>query len=158
MIKRHKFILYSTAALGLAAFVLSGCKVGYPFSGPGYEPALGVTHPAADNRVLVAVTTGQITRGSGAAFAEQLREVMDSLPGEPGLIGFAVRRQLVGNRVWTMSVWTDEAALARFLAGPAHREAVRVGGIPAESVSSTTYWLPVEQVPPSWAEAVGQLE
>lgn len=145
-------------ALAGVNLLSAGCTVGHPFKGPGYDRSRGVTHADAGDRVLVAVTTGEVKPGSGSAFSEQLAEVMQSLPGEGGLIGYAVRRELFGRRVWTMSVWTDQAAMDRFLTGQAHRRAVRAGGIPAETVRSTTYWLATGQAPPSWEDAVVELE
>ena len=156
MKKRTALIALFSPAMTAAVLITSGCKVGHVFHGPGYDPSLGVTHSKAGQEVLVAVTTGRVEDKSG--FTEQLRSVLQSMPAEQGLIGYSVQKELIGRQVWTLSAWTDEQALTNFLRGQAHRHAVRDGGIPRDTVRSATYWLPTNEVPPNWDDAVKALD
>ncbi|MEM7147509.1 MAG: antibiotic biosynthesis monooxygenase [Verrucomicrobiota bacterium] len=150
-------------ALALALMVILGFlflsrrHVGYPFAGPGYDPAQGVTLEVG-KEVFVAVTEGQYDKGQGKIFLRQLRQVMDSMPENPGLVGFAVRKQILGRKVWTLSVWKDEASLSHFLRNQAHRQAVSEGGIPPSTFRSAYTHVSPEEIPFSWQEAVALLE
>lgn len=145
----------STAAVLL---VVGGCKVGYPFRGPGYDSERGVVHPDAGKTVLVVVTRGDTEAGRGDTFADDLRAVMDSMSEQDGLIGYAVRRELVGSRVWTMSVWINRASMERFVRSAAHRDAMASGSIAENSFMSTTAEIDASRVPPGWTEAERMLE
>ena len=72
------------------------------------------------------------------------------LSGQDGLLGFAFRQQLLGRQVWTLSVWSDRAALGRFLAASLHRDAVEEGSIPRESLESLTLELAAGELPLDW--------
>lgn len=140
------------------AVALSGCHIGYHFRGPGFSDEHGVTAEGAGDTVVVAITAGTIRRGEGGAFFRHLRLVMDNLPEQRGLIGYAVRKKLVGRRVWTLSAWTDERALDRFVRSEPHRAAMAAGGIPRDSVRSVRIELPANELPISWARAQQILE
>lgn len=70
-----------------------------------------------------------------------------------GLIGFAVRKELMGSRVWTMSKWVDRPSMERFLRSPEHRAAITDGGIPRSSFVSALVEVDSDQVPLTWDEA-----
>src|SRR3974377_2275082 len=42
------------------------------------------------------------------------------LRASSGLVGYALRAQLVAKRFWTLSAWEDEAALQDFVVAPLH--------------------------------------
>ncbi|MEM1356167.1 MAG: antibiotic biosynthesis monooxygenase family protein [Planctomycetota bacterium] len=149
----HLYGLFILAAGLAVAVIVSGCRVGYPFQGPGYDPAKGVTEPAAGEEVFVAITRGDIASGSGPAFFEQLDAVMAGMTEQEGLIGYALRKELMGKRVWTMSVWVDQEGLESFLASPEHREAVKQGGIPRGSVIYAYADWPKDEMPITWEQA-----
>lgn len=144
--------------LTTAAILASGCRVGYPFRGPGFDPERGVTIVGPDATVVVAITHGTMDSGRGRAFSEQLELVLDSLTAREGLVGFAVRKELLGREVWTLSAWTDERALDAFTYSPAHRAAVRNGGIRPKAVRSALVELPARELPLDWKRAEGFLD
>jgi quinol monooxygenase YgiN len=150
-----KSILYSAAGVALLAIalVLPGCEVGHPFRGPGYDSAKGVVGPGAGRTLVVAITQGDIAPGSRGRFDAQLRNVLAGMNEHDGLVGYSVRKQLFGRRVWTMSVWLDEASLYQFIDSPAHRAAVAEGGIPRSSFVYLRADLPADQIPLSWDRA-----
>jgi len=132
---------------------LAACRVGRPFRGPGYDPAQGVVHPSAGRSVFVAVTRGDVQAGKGEAFSRQLRAVLSTMDQHDGLIGYAVRKELVGSRVWTMSAWVDRESMESFAQSPAHREAIARGGIPRSAFVAAFVDVEADRVPLSWAEA-----
>lgn len=146
---RHAF----AATLLLLLPVLASCRVGYPFRGPGYDAERGVIHPDATEKVLVTVTRGDIQPGGGKDFTRELNAVLDSMNQQDGLIGYSVRKQLIGSRVWTMSVWIDRASMERFVYSPAHRKAIVDGGIPRESFVTVTTLVEAVRIPLTWPEA-----
>jgi heme-degrading monooxygenase HmoA len=146
------------AAAVLTLYMLGGCRVGYPFRGPGYDADLGAVLPGTAATVLVVVTRGDIEAGRGKAFANELRGVMDSMNEQDGLVGYAVRKEIFGSRVWTMSVWIDRASVQRFVQSPAHSRAMAEGGIRQASFVTTSALIDASRVPLSWSEAERLLE
>lgn len=145
-----------TCAVGatvLALSLLGGCRVGHPFRGPGYDPDRGVVHPDVVGQVLVVITRGDIEAGGGRKFANELRAVLDSMHGQDGLVGYSVRKELLGSRVWTMSVWIDRVSVERFVNSPAHARAMAQGGIPRAPFVAAYTQIDVSRVPLSWREA-----
>lgn len=134
-------------------FLTSGCRVGYPFRGPGYDARQGVVHPDAGKQVLLVVTRGDIAAGAGDEFANQLRAVLDSMNEQDGLIGYSFRKELLGSRVWTMSVWIDRASIERFVRSTAHREAMNSGSIAPGSFITAYSSVDASLIPLSWAQA-----
>lgn len=110
--------------LGLAALVLSGCSLAMPFRENPDAPAQAKAGPA-----IAAITEAQVggDRAARSRFWEGTRLVERSLRQQPGFLGHSMRRDLLGNRVWTMTVWQSEADLLRFVKSDAHREAIRIG-------------------------------
>lgn len=145
-------------ATASALFVVSGCRVGYPFRGPGYDADLGVKHPDAGRQVLVVVTRGDVEAGSKSVFANDLRTVMDGMNEQDGLVGFAVRKEVFGSRVWTMSVWVDRASVEQFVHSTAHRKAIESGAIARGSFISADTLVDASVIPPSWTEAERMLD
>ncbi|MEM0896102.1 MAG: antibiotic biosynthesis monooxygenase [Verrucomicrobiota bacterium] len=144
-----KIILLIILVAGVGAGCASLGRVGYSFRGPGYDPDIGVT-AKLDGPVVVAVTDGEIASGKGRAFFQELTRVLDAIPESDGLIGYAVRKELLGGRVWTLSAWTNHEALNSFVRSESHREAVKAGGIPRSTVHSVTLEMSPDELPVSW--------
>ncbi len=145
-------VLFSTIA------ILSGCHIGYPFQGPGYDPENGARMTDKETQVFVAITHGVVNKNQKTAFSDNLKTVLASLSNSPGLIGYSVRKQLFGNEVWTMSAWTTEEALYNFITSAAHRNAAEHGGISPETVRSAYLWTSAKKLPLSWKEAQHHLK
>ncbi|MCY2959019.1 MAG: antibiotic biosynthesis monooxygenase [Planctomycetota bacterium] len=147
--------LFLAAAIVIAlALALAACSVKTPFRGPGFEPERGVTLPDAGDEVVVQITHARLDRALRSAFDEQTRRVVEDLPKHPGLIGFSVRRELLGDDVWTLSVWRDEPALEDFIRSTTHRRARSEGSSATlESNFRRVPW-PTRLVPPSWDQAL----
>ncbi len=154
----HPGLLLAAVATGLVLPMVGGCRIGYPFRGPGYTPGQGVVHPDAASRVLMVLTRGDIEEGAGDLFARELRAVLGAMDRHDGLVGYSVRRELLGSRVWTMSVWVDRESIERFVDSPPHARAMMQGGIAPGTFVAFYSWVNADRVPISWSEAERLLE
>lgn len=138
-------------AATLLSAVLGGCAIATPFRSTG----------AGDGSAPAVVALTEATLGpdgaARAAFWEGVWTVERTLKDQPGLIGYSVRRELLGNRAWTMTMWQSEADLDRFVLSPAHRAAMASG----RAALADTRFAQLERRsgdgPPSWAEALDAL-
>ena len=144
--------------LALAPPLLTGCTAARPFVGPGYEPGRGVVDAEAGDTVVVALTTATLDSARRLAFDAHVSEVLRELPGHEGLIGFSARKELFGDRVWTMTVWRDEESLDRFVDSTVHRRAMSAGSPAMVSFRSRSLEVPVDEVPLAWGRAIELLD
>lgn len=126
----------------------SGCRLSRPFRGPGYDPDLERLRSDLPESLLVAITAGRIESGASQTFSEDLTGVEERLEKSPGLVGYALRRELFGRKVWTLSIWESPAALRRFAMSAEHTEAIRRDSIP--EAKTLTLQLPRSELPLSW--------
>jgi heme-degrading monooxygenase HmoA len=142
--------------LAAAAFaaLLGGCTIATPYREA--SPTAGGEPGAV---VVVALTEATLgpDKAARAAFWDGVRAVQRDLPNQQGLLGHALRRELLGNRAWTMTVWESEAALDRFVASPAHRAAMRAGNPALAGQRFATVMRPRAAGPMPWAEALDVL-
>ncbi|MFM9879951.1 MAG: antibiotic biosynthesis monooxygenase family protein [Burkholderiaceae bacterium] len=135
------------ASAGLVG-LLSGCAISTPFK------TISSTPPT----VVMVVTHAVLDPNNRAAFDAQTSRVLESLSGQPGLVGYSVRRQLLGNEVWTMTVWASEASRAEFVTSAAHRTAMVNGNSALQTIRLLRVELPQSAVPMAWADALQLLE
>ena len=108
----------------LLAGLLSACSVATPFR----KVPAGIGQ--AEEGTTVVVITEAILGGSSeqrSGFWTGVRSVQAVLPSQPGLIGYSLRQELLGNRVWTMTVWQSEVDVRRFADTATHRQAMQSG-------------------------------
>jgi hypothetical protein len=84
--------------------------------------------------------------------------VQEQLEDARGLVGYSMRAQLLGKKAWTLSVWTDEGSLQEFVRKPPHADTMRKSIIQPGKSRFVRYALAGSKVPPSWDEALAQLE
>ncbi len=71
----------------------------------------------------------------------------------PGALGMSLMARPLKRQYYTLSSWTDRAALDSFVRAPLHREAMRTLG-PAMTTSIFTFWQVGADAPaPTWATA-----
>ncbi|WP_291299070.1 antibiotic biosynthesis monooxygenase [Elioraea sp.] len=142
------------AGIALLLGALGGCAIATPYREVGQAPA-----DASADAALVAITEARLggDRASRAAFWDGVREVERSLPSQPGLLGYALRRELLGNTAWTMTVWDSEEALDRFVGASAHRSAMAAGDPAIASVRFARLTRARDAGPPPWPEALDAL-
>jgi hypothetical protein len=83
--------------------------------------------------------------------------VVRQLERSDGLVGYSLRAQPLAKTFWTLSAWTDAAALSRFAAAMPHR-AVMAGLRPRMGPTRFETWTcPGSALPIAWEEAVERL-
>lgn len=137
---------------------LSGCQLATPFSGPGYDPERGVTLADAGDTVTIGITNAIARPFKRAAFDDYTRRVIKSLPKNDGYVGHSVRSRILGNEVWTMTMWRDEDALNAFVRSDMHRAAMREGLSGVRRAKFLRMPWPRASLPPTWDEILARLE
>jgi heme-degrading monooxygenase HmoA len=154
------FIGGLVALCGAAAGMLglSGCRMATAFRGDGYAPGAGVRLAGVGETVTVGITNAVLDNSKRGPFDDFTRQTVESLPGTPGYIGHSVRTVILGNEVWTMTVWRDEQALDAFVESPVHQQAIRQGLAAVTSARFLRFEWPTRSVPPSWDEVLERLK
>lgn len=139
----------------LTLLSLGGCAFSTPFRGPGYDASGGVAAEQPE-RVLVVLTEAVLRddRAGSGAFWDNVSKVRKSLEDQPGFIGYSIRRELLGDRAWTMTVWANEASVAAFVASPTHQTAIREGLGALKATGFARLEMKREEVPLNWDRAV----
>ncbi len=151
-----KVILIALVVLLLAATIALAANdwcFSVSFRGPGYDEESGVTAPGARERVVVAITHGRVASDRGSGFRDQLKKVLASMPAQSGLIGYQVRKQVFGDKIWTLSAWVDKLSLERFVASSVHAEAMASGTTASDFFHYAEVELPARELPISWDRA-----
>lgn len=138
--------------LGLAA-VLSGCAIARPFQTT--QAGLGLCKGEA----IVSVTEATVKSDAASreVFWRNIRAISDSLPSQPGLIGYSMRQEPLGNTAWTLTLWADEGALASFIYSGRHDTAMTEARDATASMKFARFRRACDLGPPSWDEALAKL-
>lgn len=132
-----------------ASALVGGCAISTPYPRISQAPA-GV----ADSSLVVVVTHITLNTAERAEFDRQTRRVVASLPSQPGLVGYSVRRELLGNQAWTLTVWDAEEVRQNFVSSAVHREAMGKSAAAIAAVQFKRVTLPRNQVPADWDAAL----
>ncbi len=108
-----------------------------------------------NENLVVSVTMTQYKSDwtSRKLFWRHVERVEKSLSERQGLVGYSMRRQILGNRAWTMTIWKDESSLLAFVRSPAHLEAMQQALPTLENASFARVELPASDIPLSWEKA-----
>lgn len=139
-------------ALMLLAPLLGGCAIGLPYQD------LSAGRPASGPTRVVALTYAVLDADKRAPFDRASAEVIRSLAGQPGIVGYKLRREILGDAVWTMTVWESEAARAAFVGSPVHRAAIQTGSAAVRQGRFAHVEVPAAEAPLSWKRALAVLE
>lgn len=137
--------------------LLGGCSLATPFRPASPQAAADVGD--ADT-AIVAVTHAVLNDSPGAfaRFVGQSRLVAASLPEQPGFLGHSLRGSLLGTELWTMTAWSDAAALALFIDGEVHRAAIQAALPVVARGRFARFTLPRDSLPPRWRQAFAALD
>lgn len=139
----------------LLAGLLGACSVATPFrKGPA-----GIGQ--AEQGTTVVVITEATLGGSSeqrSGFWTGVRSVQAVLPSQPGLIGYSLRQELLGNRVWTMTIWQSELDVRRFADTQTHRQAMQSGAAALINLRFARFQRDQRMAAPTWEEAMAALE
>lgn len=151
-------IFVGLAALVAGALLLPGCTVQRSFHGPGFERGRGVTLPAAGETVFMSLTHGVLDRSTRKAFDSYIEKVVEDLPNHAGLVGLSVRKELLGDEVWTMTVWADRQSFRDYVRSPVHQAAMDAGAPAVEEFRSALIEVPANSIPVGWRDALDLLD
>ncbi len=127
--------------------LLSSCYQGNPYYDNGKYPEVETVVVALTHAVL---NDDQQLRSQ---FNANGSNVIRSLKNQPGLIGYKTRSRLTGNEVWTMTVWTSEEALDKFVQDGVHQFAIENGLAAVEFGEFARTIIPRSEAPLSWKKA-----
>jgi len=82
------------------------------------------------------------------------RRVQTQLQSAPGLVGYSLLAHVLAKRFWTLSVWSDEVALVKFIHKHPHQEAMAIMRRHMAGSEFIRWRLKGRAVPPSWQEAM----
>lgn len=128
----------------------TGCSVSTPFKWVNGESQKKLRGANENDQVLVAITHANVDSGKRDVFNAGAYRVLDSLPSQPGLLGYSVRRQLFGDEVWTATIWLDEESMLRFVQSPAHVQAVRESRNAVRNIQYKRLLIKRSDLPFSW--------
>lgn len=135
--------------------VLGGCTFATPYRILAPNGA-DMTTPGATR--VVAITHAVLDPAARRIFDTQIGVISEALKDQPGIIGYRLRRELLGNEAWTMTVWQDEASRARFVASPLHRNAIALSSKAVRQSRSLHVEVPAQEAPLAWDKALALLE
>jgi quinol monooxygenase YgiN len=78
--------------------------------------------------------------------------IMRELKTSDGLIGYALKADLIHKTFWTASAWRDDAALARFVRSDTHRTAMANLQPHMADAHIETTTMPGSELPPTWPD------
>lgn len=138
-----------TLLLGSVMVWLGGCAIGTPL--PRVAPN---NAGQGDETVVLVLTRVVVDTQQRREFDRQNSRVLASMRSQPGLIGYAARRQLFGDQGWTMSVWANDEARAAFVRSAIHREAI-AHSLPAlRAVELKRMTVARKDLPANWDEVL----
>ncbi|MGY8905571.1 MAG: antibiotic biosynthesis monooxygenase family protein [Burkholderiales bacterium] len=144
----HRLSTWRTL-LVTASALIGGCAISTPYPRINKSP-----DEIANSNVVVVVTHITVNGAERAEFDRQTRRVVASLSGQPGLVGYSVRREILGNQAWTLTVWDAEEARQNFVSSGVHREAIGQSAAAIAAVQFKRITMPRKQVPADWSAAL----
>lgn len=115
--------------------------------------------PQADREYLAMVSYLPLKRWRDFfRFQRYSGKIRRQLEGTRGVVGYSLRARFTKRQFWTLSVWEDEAALARFIPASPHRHAMTA----LQPVMGTTKFVKWRvrgaDLPIAWDEGTRRLQ
>ncbi len=131
---------------------MTGCAISTPMHmaapAPGDRP---------DDPMQVSVTHAVIDPARRAIFDRYVVIVAAQLPRQPGLVSYSIRRELLGDQVWTLTAWRSAEDRARFFGSGLHLQAMTECSTAIVNVRSVRLELPRAALPMDWQRALAAL-
>ena len=83
--------------------------------------------------------------------------IMHQLKRSEGLVGYALKADLLRKTFWTMSAWHDQEALTAFVRSDVHRKAMTTLQPHMDDPRIKTYEARGSKVPPTWPDLAREL-
>lgn len=143
-----RFTLRAVIILGCLPWV-GACTVSMPYR----SVERGETG-SPDEKLLVSVTHATLDPSKRAPFDEHTMLVNSAMASQPGLVAYSLRRELLGNDVWTYTIWRDEASRTNFFMSEQHRQAMASGSGAIETMRYKRMEIRRSELPFSWSRAL----
>jgi heme-degrading monooxygenase HmoA len=154
----YKRLFFASSILTALSLFITGCVISTPFKGPGYSRWDGIKGAQPTDEFVVVLTYAKLDRNNRKAFDEGTARVHKTMSTHDGLIGHSIRKEILGDEAWTITVWKDEASVENFSKSEIHRQAVTEGRASLVATKFRRLTLPASQIPLSWKEAEKYLE
>ena len=112
----------------------------------------------ADDQLLVVVTHARIRSQGHDAFNHLVDQVESTLTSMPGLYGYSLRKELLGDQAWTMTVWSDESSMFDFNSSQVHIHAMSSAKSLLKQARFARVQVDRADLPYSWDDAIQLLE
>jgi heme-degrading monooxygenase HmoA len=140
------------AIAALLATWLGGCAIATPLD------MRRVRADAPPGLLQVSITHAVVDPARRAEFFRWTRRVADGLDGQPGLLAHSIRRELLGDQAWTITVWASAAHRDRFVRSDTHRRAMSEASTGIAALRVARLELPADALPMDWREVLGMLD
>ena len=124
------------------------------------KPWRSFVAPDPDRSYVALATVIRLDRWRGMpAFGRHTLASTRQLARAPGIVGYTLRAAPHRRTFWTLSVWDDAAALARYVRERPHRDAVRwLHASGAARFRSTRWAVAGSELPVPWDVGLAHLE
>ena len=128
---------------------LTGCAIATPW------PRLTALNAEQAHQPVVLVLTRVVLNPSQRGeFDRQNSRVLSSMDSQPGLLGYAARKEIFGDKGWTMSVWASDEARAAFVRSAVHREAIAKSLPALRTVELKRLTVARKDLPTNWDQVL----
>lgn len=140
------------AIVALLAAWLGGCAIATPLDTRRVRAA------APPGLLQVSITHAVVDPARRADFFRWTRRVADVLDGQPGLLAHSIRRELLGDEAWTVTVWASAAHRDRFVRSDTHRRAMSEASTGIAALRVARLEIAADALPMDWSEVLEMLE
>jgi hypothetical protein len=133
--------------------LLGACSISMPFT---YAPSAKKGLP--QDRLQVSITHATLHPDKRGIFDEQTMLVYREMDQQAGLVAYAIRRELFGNQVWTVSVWRDHESRMKFFMSDVHQRAIYMSQDAIETVRYKRVEMQRSELPLGWDKVKQMLE
>jgi heme-degrading monooxygenase HmoA len=138
----------------LIEFFVGACRIGTPWEEIKSKDA------NLEKEVIVGLTYIEVGNDSekNKIFWKHTFDLKNKLKKYSGFIGVSIRKEIFGNKGWTMSVWEDEESLEKFVYGERHQKAIDEGKPALIKTKFARIKAKRSEIPFSWKRVETELD
>ena len=126
----------------------------------GFKKGEAFSSVSPDKQVVVGITHVTVKQESDLRdqFWDNTFNVVDSLSNYQGYLGHKLRKDIMGNEGWTMTVWEEEPQMLEFVSGSDHTRAIGKSIAAVEKARFVRATVAFSEIPLSWEKAEALME
>ncbi|MBY0316066.1 MAG: hypothetical protein K2Q26_11125 [Bdellovibrionales bacterium] len=136
----------------LGLWTLLGFAISRPMSGPGYDSSAETLKGDLNRDVYVAITNAYVIRSKRSLFDRKTQEIYKNLEQNMGYLVGSIRLRLLGEEVWTYTVWESKEALDQFANSRQHVDAMYTSDSAIRQMRSLVFKVKASEIPLSWSQ------